>query len=443
MIAPPNTMSLYELQSSIGFALEEAFPYQVWVTAEIHSMTVNRNGHVYLELIEKDSDTESNSIKAQAKGVIWKNQASAILTKFFESTNNRLSAGMNILILASVSFHPIYGLSLNISDIDPTYTLGDMERQKRATIEQLKKDGVWDMNRTLETPLVPLRIAVVSSATAAGYRDFIKELERYPYRFSVSLYDATMQGTGAEDSIVEALGRIADKAEEYDVVALIRGGGSTTDLNCFNSYRIASHIAQFPLPVLTGIGHDRDTSVADMVAHLQLKTPTATAGWIAERVDDFNGSLADASRQLVEICSTLSSKTELELLSLRTSVHTSAMSAIASSSEGLTRKKSELNSLSTTGISLLDNSLIHAAELLSNRIESVFSNEDKRLQYALSLTENFSPRRLLGLGYSIARKGVKAVRSIDDLTENEEFRLEMSDGEINAVVKQKLKRTQI
>ena len=193
-----------------------------------------------------------------------------------------------------VSYHELYGFSLQITDIDPSYTLGDMERQRQQTIAQLQQDGVWEMNREVPMPAVVQRIAIVSSVNAAGYQDFCKELDKSPYRFRLTLFDAFMQGEAAEESIVEALCAVADRAEDFDAVVLIRGGGSRSDLNCFNAYRLCAHVAQFPLPILTGIGHDKDTSVADMVAHTALKTPTAVAGWLVERMAGIEGWLDSA-----------------------------------------------------------------------------------------------------------------------------------------------------
>ncbi|MCM1150913.1 MAG: exodeoxyribonuclease VII large subunit, partial [Alistipes senegalensis] len=291
-------ITLRELQRAVGRTLEEAFEMPLWVSAEISEIKVNYTGHCYLELVEKGG---ANGVPtAQARAMIWNNRYPALAARFETETGRRLGAGLRILAKALVTYHELYGFSLQITDIDPAYTLGDMECQRQETIRRLQEEGVWEMNRQLPAPAALQRIAVVSSAHAAGYRDFCKELERSPYAFRLTLFDAFVQGTEAENSIVEALGRIACRQEEFDAVALIRGGGSVSDLNCFNAYRLCAHVAQFPLPVLTGIGHDKDTSVADMVAYAAHKTPTAVAGWLAERLSGIDGALGMLALRAVE-----------------------------------------------------------------------------------------------------------------------------------------------
>ena len=270
-----NHLTLSQLQKLVKATLDEAFALPVWVSAEIAEIKINYSGHCYLELVEKGGD---NGVPlSQARAVIWRTAYARIAGYFEAETGQRLAAGIRILARVMISYHELYGFSLNILDIDPTFTLGDMERQRQITIERLQREGVWDINRENPLPQVVQRIAIVSSRQAAGYQDFCKELGKSPYAFSLTLFDAFMQGAGAEDSIVAALDAVADRMDDFDAVVLIRGGGSASDLNCFNAYRLCAHIAQFPLPILTGIGHDKDTSVADMVAHTALKTPTAVA----------------------------------------------------------------------------------------------------------------------------------------------------------------------
>ena len=289
-------ITLRELQRRVKSVLEGSFALPLWVSAEISDIKVNYSGHCYLELVEKGG---ANGVPtAQARAVIWKSHFPRIAAYFEAETGQRLAPGLKILAKVLVSYHELYGFSLQITDVDPSFTLGDLERQRQQTIAQLQQDGVWEMNRGVPMPTVVQRVAVVSSAQAAGYQDFCKELAKSPYRFEVELFDAFMQGEAAEGSIIDALCRVADRLEEFDAVVIIRGGGSRSDLNCFNAYRICSYVAQFPLPVITGIGHDKDTSVADMVAHTALKTPTAVAGWLVERMDRICGWLDAAALQL-------------------------------------------------------------------------------------------------------------------------------------------------
>ena len=289
-------ITLSELQRRVRQVLEERFALPLWVSAEIAEVKVNYSGHCYLELVEKG---EGDGVpKAQARAVIWRSQYARIAAYFEAETGQRLAAGMRILAKATVNYHELYGFSLQLLDVDPAYTLGDMERQRQQTIARLQAEGVWEMNRQQAMPAVVQRIAVVSSSRAAGYQDFCNELAKSPYRFCLTLFDAVVQGAAAEDSIVDALSRIAAAGEAFDAVVMIRGGGSSSDLNCFNAYRLCNHVAQFPLPVVTGIGHDKDTSVADLVAHTALKTPTAVAAWLVERMAQADGYLAWAGLQL-------------------------------------------------------------------------------------------------------------------------------------------------
>jgi exodeoxyribonuclease VII large subunit len=298
-----ESFTLYELQRIIGAAIEQFLAKPVWVSAEIAEIKVNASGHCYIELVERDETSASGRVaKAQSRAVIWKSHYPRLAAKFEGATGKQLSAAMKILVEVAVSHDPVYGLSLQITDIDPTYTLGDIERQKEITIARLKADGVWDMNRELAVPRVVQRVAVVSSATAAGYQDFMQELIHSPYRIDTELFEATMQGESSEQSIVDALTAIAEREEEFDAVAIIRGGGSTTDLECFNAYLTALCVAQFPLPVVTGIGHDKDVSIVDMVAAVPLKTPTAVAAWICGTAERFDGELEYAAVMLRESC---------------------------------------------------------------------------------------------------------------------------------------------
>ena len=298
MPSHPQHITLQQLQQRIKGTIEQALPLPVWVAAEISELKVNYSGHCYLELVEKSDQPSARSNaaipKAQARAVIWRSQYQMISAYFRATTGRTLEAGMKILAKVTVNYHELYGLSLQISDIDPAYTMGEVEREKQLTIEQLKADGVWDMNREQTLPLPVQRVAVVSSASAAGYRDFMQELKASAYSLRTTLFEAVMQGQAAEDSLCEALEQVAERMEEFDVVVIIRGGGSVSDLSCFNSYRLCSYVAQFPLPVITGIGHDKDTSVADMVAHTPLKTPPAVAAWLVEGLATIAAWLNDA-----------------------------------------------------------------------------------------------------------------------------------------------------
>lgn len=405
-----QSITLRELQRRVKSALEGQFALPVWVSAEISEIKVNYSGHCYLELVEKGGDNGVPT--AQARAVMWRSHYPRISGYFEAETGQRLAAGIRILAKVLISYHELYGFSLQITDIDPSYTLGDMERQRQQTIAQLQQEGVWDMNREAPMPAVVQRIAVVSSVHAAGYQDFCQELEKSPYRFEVSLFDAFMQGEAAEESIVAALCAVAEQLEKFDAVVLIRGGGSRSDLNCFNAYRLCAHVAQFPLPVVTGIGHDKDTSVADMVAHTALKTPTAVAGWLVERMAEADGWLDYAALQL----------------------HDATAAAMHASEVRLERLSGEVRRLSGELLTRQSLRLEHLGTLLPEAARDFLARQTLRLENAAELIAGRSPERILRLGFAVLRAGGKAVTSAAGVTAGEDVEIEVSDGRISATV---------
>lgn len=287
--------SLSQLCNLIQDALSMELDSTYWVRAEIASLSV-RGGHCYLELVEKADTT--GILSAKVRATCWSNVYRMLSAYFEDETGTTLHEGMQVLVEAEVSFHAVYGLSLNICNIDPTYTIGDLARQRAETIAQLQQDGVFELQKQLTLPTLIHRIAVISSDSAAGYQDFVNQLQAPHYTIHTTLFPAIMQGDQAERSIVSALCAINDVAEDFDAVVIIRGGGSTTDLSCFDSYQLASYCAQFPLPILSGIGHTKDVSVVDMVVYSALKTPTAVAAFIVERFDTARNLIADLRRRL-------------------------------------------------------------------------------------------------------------------------------------------------
>ena len=403
-------ITLSELQRRVRQALEERFALPLWVSAEIAEVKVNYSGHCYLELVEKG---EGDGVpKAQARAVIWRSQYARIAAYFEAETGQRLAAGMRILAKATVNYHELYGFSLQLLDVDPAYTLGDMERQRQQTIARLQAEGVWEMNRQQAMPAVVQRIAVVSSSRAAGYQDFCNELAKSPYRFCITLFDAVVQGAAAKDAIVDALSRIAAAGEAFDAVVMIRGGGSSSDLNCFNAYRLCNHVAQFPLPVVTGIGHDKDTSVADLVAHTALKTPTAVAAWLVERMAQADGYLAWAGLQLgnAALAITHSAAVGLERLG----------AALAQQSQRLLQE----------GRSRLD----RAEETLLAAPADLLRGHDRRLAAASELLLSYSVERVLRRGFAVVRRGGEALRSAEGLSPGDRLDITLADGEVQAAV---------
>ena len=284
-------ISISQLSNKIKKNLKEAFPENFWLIGEISEFRVHSSGHAYLELIEKDEKTDQ--IKARMRATIW-SYTYRMLRPYFEgSTGYNLEAGIKIMVSASLEFHKQYGLSINIVDIDPNYTIGDLARKKAEIIERLTREGVIDMNKNLSFPVVPQRIAIISSESAAGYGDFLHSLNNNPYdfHFVLTLFPSAMQGDKAVSSIVKSLENIYLNEKDFDVVVLVRGGGATTDMECFNDYDLALNLSQFPLPVITGIGHERDDTIADLVAFQKIKTPTGVAEFLIDKMLEFTSRL--------------------------------------------------------------------------------------------------------------------------------------------------------
>jgi exodeoxyribonuclease VII large subunit len=382
-------LTLLDLQEKIKRGIEGAVPGAVWVTAEIGELNNHYSGHCYLDLI--DYKEGGRGVAAKARGVIWSN-VWRMLKPYFETTSGvRLEKGLHVLLKAQVSFSPVYGLSLNILDIDPSFTVGELELRRQKTIERLKGDGCMEMNPSLQLPALPRRIAVVSAETAAGYRDFMKQLHQNEngFRFCTELFAAQMQGDDAPQSIISALERIAERSDEFDVAIIIRGGGAAMDLVCFDDYNLALNIAQFPLPVITGIGHDHDFHIADMVAHTWLKTPTAVA-------DFFVGIFVEQEQYIMYL---------FQRISLTLSQKISAE-----------RQK----------LALLHNSVVQgAANLVSNGRRAL-----EMLQLRINAAD---PAKILGNGFAIVAVDGKRA-SVEDIREGCRVRMVLADGTVEFTV---------
>ena len=278
-----EALSLQELNFAIKEAINDALPQRCWVRAEMSDVRANASsGHCYLEFIDKDE--KSGQIVAKARGTIWARTFQMVKSYFEKETGQSFVSGLKVLVNVSVEFHEVYGYSLSVHDIDPSYTLGDMVKRRKEIILRLQKEGIFELNQDLPFPLLPQRIAVITSPTAAGYEDFINQLteNEYGFPFYIKLFPAIMQGEKTSESVIAALDKIFPHARLFDVVVIIRGGGSASELSSFDSYPLAANCAQFPLPVITGIGHERDDTVVDMVAHTRMKTPTAVASFLVE-----------------------------------------------------------------------------------------------------------------------------------------------------------------
>lgn len=426
-------ITLSGLAAAIGGAITDALPTEQWVVAEVSQCSVAAAGHCYLSLVERVQG--EGAPRAEMRAAIWAGRYRAIASYFKEQTGGNIGAGMKLLIKCAVSFHPVYGLSLVISDIDPTYTMGESERQRQLTLAQLKRDGIFDMQRELDTPFVVQRLAVISSATAAGYEDFLKQLDSSPYIYSVELFAAAMQGEQTERTVIEALDRIAERADGYDVVVIIRGGGSASDLRWFDSYNLASNVAQFPLPVFTGIGHEKDTSVTDMVAHQMFKTPTAVAAALVagmQSVDKTLHNLGVACIQLAEnrimgegarvertaqalraITFSSMQNAALRLEKLSGGVQMVAMQSVERRVADLARR--------STGVRTV---ALQSVERQKNRLEMLSVTVSSR-----------NPQTVLRMGYSIVRGATgSSIKSVSDAPSGTKLSVELTDGIVTTTV---------
>ncbi len=387
---PDQAISLYGLTTLIRRTIDQGLPSAYIVVAEIQSLSVNRSGHAYLDLVEKSEG--GDQIIAQARATIWASQFRMIRAYFESTTGRQLQSGIKIMVKAKVTFHEIYGLSLNITDILPEYTAGEIAMQRQRTINQLKSEGVFDMNKGLALPRLVQRIAVISSATAAGYGDFVKQLQgnQYGYKFFTTLFEASVQGDGAASSIIQQLDIIAELRDQYDCVAIIRGGGSKTDLACFDQLSICQHVCQFPLPVITGIGHDRDESIADLVANTPLKTPTAVAQFLIDRA------------------------------------HGCEM-AVDAKAAAIMRKVSMVMS---GKIAYID----RAWERIVNRIKNRLVQADARLKMVEARIEASSPDKILRRGYTYITIDGKPVTSAAQLKPGQKITTIFRDGSATSIV---------
>ena len=455
-----ESYSLFELNQCIRQQLKDAMPGQYWVIAEINELHVNSAGHCFMELIEKAPQSEQ--IIAKARANIWAYQF-RMLSPYFETiTGRRLEAGLKVMLQLNVDFHELYGMSLQVNDINPAFTAGDLAMQRQAVIRQLRDEGIFDMNRELELPLVPQHIAVISSETAAGYGDFTDQLYHHPggYAFSHTLFQATMQGNEAESSIIEALEQVFEREDDFDVVVIIRGGGSQSDLNCFNSYRLASYIAQFPLPVITGIGHDRDETIADMVACIVLKTPTAvaeylinTAASLHKRLQELNRQLSDTvalaifqpSDRLQRLTQRLQTIMHTFLRIQDKELHTYRLRLAHTVQTLLVQKKTELKQLFTSSQTLSNRRLQEQKNMipklqkqLVQLADKTLSENKKHIGWLESKLHLLDPVNLLLRGYSITLVNGKTVHSAKALEKGQHIETILHDGKLESVVTKSL-----
>lgn len=474
-------LTLSELHEAIKDILYGNFQDKYWIVAEISQLSENKGGHCYLELIEKNKQGKTI---AKTRATIWSFSYQQLKYHFSMMVNENLKAGMKVLILASVEFHEVYGFSLNITDLDPTYTLGDQEKRRQEIINQLEEEGIFNMNKELELPIVPQKIAVISSASAAGYGDFMNQLNSnsYGYVFYTKLFQANMQGDSAENSITEALDEIANYIDFFDAVVLIRGGGSKEELSCFDSYLIASYIAQFPLPVLTGIGHERDESIADLVAHKKLKTPTAVAEFLIEQLAQFNAKLETTFLQIKANFDTIISSEKSNLQSANARLQPLLKNLIASQktrlkfnaenikvlmnkvfaqekfnlskvenqisvlsknyylSQNLSLKQSkdQIFKLINLKLKIENEKIILSTEKIKKLSLISMQKENTKLKSYSKILEIINPEQVIKRGYALLLKNGKIISSSKNVATGDILHIKMKDGELISEVLQNL-----
>jgi exodeoxyribonuclease VII large subunit len=428
-----QAITLSELNRQVRAAIQEAMPGIYWLRAETSDVRVNHtSGHCYLEFIEKDQRT--GQLLAKARASIWA-KTFALLKPFFErETGQSFVSGLTVMVKVAVDFHELYGFSLTVYDIDPAYTLGDMARKRLEIVKRLQEEGIFGLNKELAFPSLPRRIAVITSPTAAGYEDFMKQLlhNAAGFPFYVKLFPAWMQGDKTEASVISALDRIYACADCFDVVVIIRGGGATSDLSCFDSYLLAANCAQFPLPIVTGIGHERDETVLDMVAHTRMKTPTAVA-------ELFIGCLTKAAEAVDSLSQSLIALLEFKLNEQKNEIQYLASKLPGMVLNRLEKSRSIIQALGsklpTATVTLLADKRSSLKDLYRN-IQRQSTELLAEKQRYIQLTEQFvkmaSPDYILKRGYTLTLKDGKIMKSVSQLESGETVITRFADGEMES-----------
>jgi exodeoxyribonuclease VII large subunit len=451
-----KALTLLELNQNIRKVVKE-HTTTCWIIAEINELKVNYSGHCYLELIQKDEN--SDQIVARSKATIWASFFRMIKPYFESTTGQSLNSGLRIMVKVTAEFHELYGISLNITDIEPTYTVGELAIRRQKIIQQLYDEGVIDMNKELQFPYLCHKIAVISSASAAGYEDFTDQLlnNQTGYKFYVKLFPAAMQGADAEESIISALEKIYEYEHFFDVVVIIRGGGSKTDLGCFDNYRLAYYITQFPLPVITGIGHEQDDSVTDIVAHTRLKTPTAVASFLIDQMEEHDGNLQllqeqffqktteitdenkdyiyQKARDLQLILTRLTSVNKTELIALQHKMELEVRNAIFKLRLAISKKEASLSQIIKNAIAKDNFELLKLKSLIQKSVlYCMDSNRTQIDRYARQIYQ-LDPNRLLKRGYSVTMKNGKLLTNSNDTVDGDIVETILFEGKLISKIK--------
>lgn len=424
-----SPLKLSELNRIVQNVLSLHFTDTLWVVAEISDCREAANGHCYMELVEKEEE-RSGGFTAKARANVWRNVWQQVKYDFQRQTGRSLATGLKILAEVSVQFHEVYGYSLTIHDIDATYTLGEQYKKRQHILQQLEEDGVLTLNQELVLPSLVQRIAVISAEGAAGYGDFMHQLEESGYGFQTQLFSATMQGTKVAESVIAALDTIATEFSSWDVVVIIRGGGATSDLDGFEDYELAANVAQFPLPIITGIGHERDDTVIDFVAHTRCKTPTAVAAFLIETMQDVHAGLNRLEERLSQAAEELltSRKMHYERLAHR---YSSAAVNFVNRQQVVHHRFSQRIAQGVQEQLFAQN---HSLQALATRLHSTTTQVLERNQHKLSLFAKTlhwaDPQRTLAMGYSITYTADGKVVKVQELLPGTSIRTVTADGEV-------------
>jgi exodeoxyribonuclease VII large subunit len=427
-------MTLLELNSLVSDCLTQTFTSIYWVQAELSDVRINNNGHCYLELIQQDEKRHVQIAKARA--IIW-SRTMAMIQPYFESTTGQsFTSGLKVLVGVEVQFHELYGYSLVIVDIDPTYTVGESVRRRKEIVALLKEDGILTLNQELTLPLLPQKIAVISSPTAAGYGDFMNQLNDNAkgFVFYTRLFPAIMQGEQVEKSIIEALTAIYNDEIVWDAVVIIRGGGASSDLTGFDTYDLAAHCAQFPLPIITGIGHERDDTVLDLIAYQRVKTPTAAAEFLIQQLTVIANRFETLTNQLVQLTQQvlLQEKHRFSLWSqqLKTNYQQRKWNEL----HRLNQLEDQLPNRINNRLETQKKALEYQQERLKTYFEMLLFKAKGKLEMIEHRVNAMSPELLLKRGYSITLKDGKAVTDATTLKEGDVIITRLANGEVESKV---------
>ncbi len=426
-------ISLREFNNRVKRLLANPLVQNCWIRADLSDVAV-RGGHCYCELIEKDEAT--GATVAKVRGIIWANRFQALRMKFLQVTGQDLHSGIKVMLEVSVNYHEQYGMSLIISDIDPTYTIGDMERQRREILARLKAEGILDMNRQLPFPEVPQRIAVVSAAGAAGYGDFMNQLHNnvYGLKFYTCLFPAVMQGQSTVPSVTAALDRINANIELFDCVVIIRGGGSTSDLNSFDDYSLAANVAQFPLPVIVGIGHERDVTILDYVAGKRVKTPTAAAEWLISCGVDALAHIDDLKNAVVNTAGDYLNAAKQQMQYLSGTIPLIANNIVDRNRAKLQHIMQIVPMTAQTHIKSSNERLQFIFQSMQTALRQVLQREHQRIDALGDKVEILSPQNTLKRGYSLTTLNGKAVTDASAIREGDVVVTTLRSGRIESTV---------